>query len=167
MRSLPFTTGAKPISLSGFNRCVGIGSYRKNLIFAPCAAAMGVYACTFGSFCAILQKAARLSHTVLLLQLIPARGRKLYIGFFRFRLVKLQLIPARGRKLSSRRFCIRFTGLQLIPARGRKHVAVETLVCFHALQLIPARGRKLAIISRFVKLLVATYPREGTETGGR
>ena len=70
-------TGVKPISLSGFNRRVRIGSRRKNLIFAPCAAAMGFYACTFGGFCAILQKAARLSRTVLLLQLIPARGRKL------------------------------------------------------------------------------------------
>ena len=62
---------------------------------------MGFYACTFGGFCAILQKAARLSHTVLLLQLIPARGRKPFVlPIEDMTRLMLQLIPARGRKLN-------------------------------------------------------------------
>ena len=120
IRSLPFTTGVKPISLSGFNRRVGIGSRRKNLIFAPCAAAMGFYACTFGGFCAILQKAARLSHTVLL--------------------------------------------LQLIPARGRKHLAAPFHACHASCNLSPRGDGNVCLDQVAVNLLVATYPREGTET---
>ena len=146
IRSLPFTTGAKPIFLSGFNCRARAGSHRKNLIFAPCAAYHGVfYACTFGGFCAILQKTARLSHTVLLLQLIPARGRK------RKQLrVKQQYV----------------LWLQLIPARGRKRIVhhVESrLLVFVA--TYPREGTETCSFWRSASsFFVAAYPREGTET---
>ena len=121
IRSLPFTTGAKPIFLSGFNRRARTGSHRKNLIFAPCAAYHGVfYACTFGGFCAILQKTARLSHTVLLSQLIPARGRKLKkLESMLQHSCRSQLIPARGRLLLVSQQPFTFLS-QLIPVRGQK-----------------------------------------------
>ena len=144
MCSLPFTTGAKPISLSGFSRRARTGSHRKNPIFAPCEAYHGVfYACTFGGFCAILQKTARLSHTVLLLQLIPARGWKHQLDQQSIIHFSLQLIPARGRKLQVKWLtCILYTKLQLIPARGRKLLLLRAFLTGSRLQLIPARGRK-------------------------
>ena len=80
IRFLSFTTGAKPIFLSGFNRRARTASHRKNLIFAPCAAYHGVFMLAYSAvFVLYCKKTARLSHTVLLLQLIPARGRKQFI----------------------------------------------------------------------------------------
>ena len=55
----------------------------------------------------------------------------------------LQLIPARGRKLPACRQSVARQGLQLIPARGRKHSSPQPSARRHLLQLIPARGRKL------------------------
>ena len=142
IRSLPFTTGVKPISLSGFNRRVGIGSHRKNLIFAPCAAAMGFYACTFGGFCAILQKAARLSHTVLLLQLIPARGRKRDGSIFLHTFFNSCNLSPRGDGNQCHvRNEIGYLCCNLSP-RGDGNLRPQLLKLSKLLQLIPARGRK-------------------------
>ena len=103
----------------------------------------GVFACTFGGFCAILQKAARLSHTVLL----------------------LQLIPARGRKHAAENFFVHAMGVATYPREGTETSIDPILTCHSRLQLIPARGRKLPCYPGAFQLFpVATYPREGTET---
>ena len=150
MCSLPFTTGAKSISLSGFSRRARTGSHRKNLIFAPCAAYHGVfYACTFGGFCAILQKTARLSHTVLLLQLIPARGRKPRFHDWKpsQRTAPFQLIPARGRKRVTKLLNCHAPNCFNLSPRGDGNVSfsIVRMITSAALQLIPARGRKRSI----------------------
>ena len=189
MCSLPFTTGAKPIFLSGFNRRARTGSHRKNLIFAPCAAYHGVfYACTFGGFCAILQKTARLSHTVLLLQLIPARGRKPSSILKLNMPLKLQLIPARGRKLPRLGVLHAFLGqVSTYPREGTETVVDQLFIPVGGFNLSP-RGDGNVNCSLYACIVpcfnlsprgggnrskpstsdglywVSTYPREGTET---
>ena len=78
----------------------------------------------------------------------------------------LQFIPARGRKPAD--------GIALVPQRdcnlsprgdgNRGRVAVSTLE--DQLQFIPARGRKPSFWARRLvrSALIAIYPREGTET---
>ena len=124
----------------------------------------GVFACTFGGICAILQKAARLSRTVLLLQLIPARGRKRKIATANHHLAvatypregtetpdfgsvgEVTIVATYPREGTETPFAIKlasFIMLQLIPARGRKLLKLLTSFQIkHSLQLIPARGRK-------------------------
>ena len=125
----------------------------------------GVFACTFGGFCAILQKAARLSHTVLLLQFIPARGRKPQAPRHDLRHSLVATYPREGTETNICGDCQGTRWLQLIPARGRKPItrsrirspapaatypregtetALVKRICYNSpeLQLIPARGRK-------------------------
>ena len=79
--------------------------------------------------------------------------------------VKLQLIPARGRKLQAVVILAQLMALQLIPARGRKLVLAFSILLASLLQLILARGRKPpSQREEGAYTVVATYPREGTET---
>ena len=54
----------------------------------------------------------------------------------------LQLIPARGRKLVVIVDEVGFLGLQLIPARGRKHLTFHDTNDFHFITTYPRKGTK-------------------------
>ena len=182
-------TGAKPISLSGFNRRVRIGSHRKNLIFAPCAAAMGFLLAHSAAFvlyckkqqgclvqfcCCNLSPRGDGKHTLTILVILfsccnlsprgdgnRVDGRK-YVGSQG----RCNLSPRGDGNTRGRSSPSSTIPLQLIPARGRKH----RLLCVQfplpaMLQLIPARGRKQLPVVIHPAFQVATYPREGTETG--
>ena len=125
------------------------------------------------------------------LQLIPARGRKLKIhhdiippifsscnlsprgdGNSRcsriFRSAQCCNLSPRGDGNSTIAavFFSQYEALQLIPARGRKPAPSFPARRIQTLQLIPARGRKHRVRSHHGEIAaVATYPREGTETG--
>ena len=57
-------------------------------------------------------------------------------------IVLLQLIPARGRKLVVIVDEVGFLGLQLIPARGRKHLTFHDTNDFHFITTYPRKGTK-------------------------
>ena len=80
--------------------------------------------------------------TALLFQLIPARGRKLFLQAVRLDLQTFQLIPARGRKHLACIIVVDTHEFQLIPARGRKRFFCIPSSAVLLFQLIPARGRK-------------------------
>ena len=190
IRSLPFTTGAKPIFLSGFNCRARAGSHRKNLIFAPCAAYHGVfYACIFGGFCAILQKNSKIVSYSFAVATYPREGTET-CSFNSISFAHLVATYPREGTETSRPPCLaknhRFgrnlsprgdgnipylipwvvaTGRNLSP-RGDGNITSSMPRKLKPSQLIPARGRKLHF--RGVKydnaVFVATYPREGTET---
>ena len=122
------------------------------------------------------------------LQFIPARGRK-QNGFCRAHGIRscnlsprgdgnsirtrdvhgyamLQFIPARGRKHFLQRFnkCAAVSGLQFIPARGRKQrgdaAGGKRVRC----NLSPRGDGNNFKIPHRITVVVAIYPREGTET---
>ncbi len=76
-------------------------------------------------------------------------------------IVLLQLIPARGRKLVVIVDEVGFLGLQLIPVRGRKRRALCPESHALLLQLIPARGRKhLCQLVIAQRADITTHPRK-------
>ena len=113
-------TGAKPISLSGFNRRVRIGSHRKNLIFAPCAAAMGFLLAHSAAFVLYCKK--------------------------------------------QQGCLVQFCCCNLSPRGDGNHVVMFGFLTVVGCNLSPRGDGNLNGQSLRLELLVATYPREGTET---
>ena len=83
-----------------------------------------------------------------------------------FPMVLLQFIPARGRKLRPAGEEVIPEGIAIYPREGTETKARRSMTFGRSLQFIPARGRKR---SRVISLTrfdgIAIYPREGTETG--
>ncbi len=124
---------------------------------------------------------------VLLMQLIPARGRLLRVAFPCHSSLRMQLIPARGRLHQQVIVLVCAMGMQLIPARGRLRSGSFAIRLNIWMQLIPARGRLQHLCSHqlfdagcslsprgdgyvdnrfdFSDGLDAAYPREGKVTG--
>ena len=163
IRSLPFTTGVKPISLSGFNCRVRIGSHRKNLIFAPCAAAMGFLLAHSAVFVLYCKKQQGCLIQFCCCNLSP-RGDGNSGKIYSETGMGLQFIPARGRKQRGVSELHQASELQLIPARGRKCVGLRSQQRQCCCNLSPrGDGNVNHHLDDRLKL-VATYPREGTET---
>ena len=78
----------------------------------------------------------------------------------------LQFIPARGRKQFQNPTSHHRCGCNLSPrGDGNPPINITGFVAIRRLQFIPARGRKPVHINAHVQyLIVAIYPREGTET---
>ena len=102
-----------------------------------------------------------------MLQLIPARGRKLDLLQLGRIVVLVATYPREGTETPVKILHqFQQISLQLIPARGRKPAPSFPARRIQTLQLIPARGRKHRVRSHHGEIAaVATYPREGTETG--
>ena len=77
----------------------------------------------------------------------------------------LQFIPARGRKQPCGLPFLLGCALQFIPARGRKRILGSLFAAVITLQFIPARGRKLNSTVFNYTYEITIYPRKGTETG--
>ena len=151
IRSLPFTTGAKPIFLSGFNCRARAGSHRKNLIFAPCAAYHGVFLQHIMGFFMLAYSAVFV--------LYCKKQQDCLIQFCCCNLSPrgdgnngmqpapdMAVVATYPREGTETNYCRPQSGwkdkLQLIPARGRKQYIIFTFKFKKPLQLIPARGRK-------------------------
>ena len=76
----------------------------------------------------------------------------------------LQLIPARGRKLHGALAPRRSEPLQLIPARGRKRVSSPMISIRPYYNSSPRGDGNRHVESRLIIVTITTHPREGTET---
>ena len=84
------------------------------------------------------------SPSIVILQLLPERGRKRAFAWLFSLNRKLQLIPVRGRKHIIRNVNIKLLHNYNLSPQGDGNIDSETIDdSKHKLQLIPARGRKL------------------------